>query len=267
MITLAYAGVDFSEWTLVGERQGAQGAEAAKVSGFIASPDTTVEARPARTGHVVSGFTVPPMTGTLDLTVSSQLVDGETRELDDIFDALALAWSPLVDGELTWVSDRGVLMRTRARLASGGFPMPDRSPTERAPGQPVRRVPLSLSVQCLDGLWIGPQSAPYTGAVQVLNAGDLDDYPRIEWVGSGATVSGPGIPEFTLPTTAVPAVWDTDPATGGMVTIDGQPATALRQQMRGRVAPVPIEPGTTAPWTFTGCTAVVQPVFLNPWGR
>ena len=115
MITLMYTGVDSSEWTLVGERQGAQGAEAKDVKGFVASIDATVEARPARTGHVVSGFTVPPMTGTLDLTVSSQLVDDETRELDEIFDALARAWSPLVDGELTWVSDRGVLMRTRAR--------------------------------------------------------------------------------------------------------------------------------------------------------
>lgn len=266
MITLTYTGVDSSEWTLVGERQGAEGAEAAKVSGFIASTDTTVEARPARVGHVVSGFTVPPMTGTLDLTVSSQLVDGEARELDEIFAALARAWSPLADGELAWRSDRGVLMRTAARLASGGFPMPDRSPTERAPGQPVRRVSMSLSVQCLDGVWIGPQER-HGGSVAVLNAGDLDDYPRVEWSGSGAKVAGPGLSTVTLPTTARPAVWHTDPATGGLVTIDGQPATALRRQLRGRVAPVPIEPGEVAPWTFTGCTGVVQPTFLNPWGR
>ena len=62
MITLAYAGVDSSECTLVGERQGAQGAEAQNVKGFVASIDATVEARPARTGHVVSGFTVPAKT-------------------------------------------------------------------------------------------------------------------------------------------------------------------------------------------------------------
>lgn len=266
MITLTYSGVNSSEWTLVGERQGAEGAEAAKVSGFIGSPDTTVEARAARTGHVVAGFSVPPMTGTLDLTVSSQLVDGEDRALDEIFDALALAWSPLADGELTWRSDRGVLMRTRARLAPGGFPMPGRSPSERAPGEPVRRVGLQLAVQCLDGLWIGPESR-HSGSVQLLNSGEIDDYPRVEWVGSAAVVSGPGLPAVTLPATAQPAVWHTDPATGGLVTIDGRPATALRRQMRGRVAPVPIDPGQRAPWTFTGCTGVVQPLFLNPWGR
>lgn len=260
MITLTYTGVDGSHWEYVGPGQGREGVVAAKVTGFVADPTVTYESTPAQAGEDAVGWVLGSMTGALDLNVSP-LLSTTGGDLHRLFDRLGRAWSKLADGELTWRSDAGVLMRTRARL-DAAFPMPDKSPASL--GERLLRA--SVPVRCLDGVWLGPTST-HSGAGMVPNMGDLDGYPQVRWSGSGAQVSGPGIPTFTLPTTAQTAVWDTDPATGGLVTIDGQPATALRRQLRGRVAPAPIVPGGSASWTFTGCVGVMQPKILNPWGR
>lgn len=260
MITLTYTGVNGSHWELVGPEQGREGVVAAKLDGFVADPEVAYEPTPAQTGEDAAGWVLGSMTGSLDLNVSP-LFMATGGDLHRLFDRLGRAWSKLADGDLTWRSDAGVLMRTRARL-DDKFPMPDKSPA----GLGERLLRMAVPVRCLDGVWLGPTSS-HSGAGPVANLGDLDGYPRVEWSGSGAQVSGPGIPAFTLPTTAQPAVWDTDPSTGGLVTIGGQPATALRRQLRGRVAPAPIVPGGSSSWTFTGCVGVMQPKILNPWGR
>lgn len=260
MITLTYTGVDGSHWEYVGPEQGREGVVAAKVTGFVADPAVTFEATPAQAGEDAVGWVLGSMTGALDLNVSP-LFTAAGGDLHRLFDRLGRAWSKLADGELTWRSDAGVLMRTRARL-DAAFPMPDKSPA----GLGERMLRTSVPVRCLDGVWLGPSSS-YSGDGQVANMGDLDGYPLVKWSGSAAQVSGPGIPTFTLPATVQAAVWDTDPATGGLVTVGGQPATALRRQLRGRVAPAPIPAGQSAAWTFTGCNAVMQPKILNPWGR
>lgn len=261
MITLTYSGINGSQWTLVGERQGAEGVLASKVSGFVSSPDVTFEAAAARTGHREVGHSVGAMTGTLDVSVSPMWVESHTPALDELVHDFARAWSTLADGELLWIDDAGMLLRTPARLASP-FPTPERSPA----GLGERVTPLSLAVTCLDGVWHGPERR-YTGPSRLHNPGDLDGYPLVEWSGTSAALAGPGIPTFSLPATTQTAVWDTDPATGGLVTIGGVPATVLRQQMRGRVAPVPTAPGAESSWSFANCTAIMRPRFINPWGR
>lgn len=260
MITLTYTGPDSSHWELVGDGQGREGVVAAKPDGFVADPDVTFEPTPGQAGEDAAGWVLGSMRGTLDLNVSP-LFMAAGGDLHRLFERLGRSWSKLADGELTWQSDAGVLMRTRARL-DAAFPTPDKSPA----GLGERLTRVTVPVRCLDGVWLGPRER-LTGAVVVHNRGDLDGYPRIEWSGSGAQVSGPGIPTFTLPATAQTAVWNTDPSTGGLVTIDGVPATALRRQLRGRVAPTPILAGAFADWTFTGCTGVMQPMILDPWGR
>lgn len=259
-ITLTYRGPDGSQWEYVGVDQGREGIVAAKVEGFVADPDVTFEPTPSQAGEMAAGWVLGSMKGTLDLNVSPLFLESD-ESLHRLYDRVGRSWSKLADGELTWRSDAGVLMRTRARL-DGVFPTPDKSPA----GLGERLVRVGFPVRCLDGLWLGPVSQ-YAGTSQVLNLGDLDGYPLVEWSGSGAKVAGPGIPTFALPSTSQTAVWDTDPATGGLVTIDGQPATALRRLLRGRVAPTPIPAGQSAEWVFTGCTAVMQPKILNPWGR
>lgn len=260
MITLTYTGPDGSHWELVGEQQGREGAVAENLEGFVADPAVTFEHTPGQAGEDAAGWVLGSMTGAIDLNVSPMFISGG-GDLHRLYDRLGRAWSKLADGELTWRSDAGVLMRTRARL-DGTFPTPDRSPA----GVGERLLRVSFPVRCLDGLWLGP-IAEYSGPSDVLNIGDLDGYPLIEWSGPSAQVSGPGIPTFTLPSTSQTAVWDTDPSTGGLVTIDGEPATALRRQLRGRVAPAPVPAGQSSPWTFTGCVGVMQPKILNPWGR
>ncbi|WP_010541908.1 hypothetical protein [Dietzia alimentaria] len=260
MYELTYRGVNNSTWQLVGAHQGAEGVGAEEVSGFVASATTTLEPAPERAGVVLAGYSFEAMTGSLKVRISDRWRDDEM--LDDpgrLFRRWRSAWSPFADGEFTLRSQEGPLLRTRARLP-GASETPAKSPRS------VGTVSLvtTLEVTCHDGVWLGaPQR--YSGAAQVLNLGELEGYPRVEWSGSGATVSGPGLPSVILPTTAVPAVWHTDPATGGLVTVDGEPATALRRQLRGRVAPVPILPGESAPWTFTGCTGVIEPLFCDPW--
>ena len=260
MITLTYTGVDGSHWEYVGEGQGREGVVAAKVDGFVADPSMTYEPTPGQAGEDAVGYVLGSMMGSLDLNVST-IFQQAGGELHRLFDQVGRSWSKLSDGELTWRSDAGVLMRTRARLDSA-FPTPGTSPASLG----ERLLKVQVPVRCLDGVWLGPEEE-FTGAGQVPNRGDLDGYPLVVWSGPGKQVAGPGIPTFTLPTTAQPAVWNTDPSTGGLVTIDGVPATTLRQQLRGRVAPTPILAGQSAAWTFTGCTGVIQPKILNPWGR
>lgn len=260
MYEFTYRGVNNSTWQLIGRHQGAEGVGVEELSGFVASATLTLEPTPARTGVELSGFSFEAMTGSLTVRISDRWREDET--LDDpgqLFRQWRAAWSPFADGELTLRSPEGPLLRTRARLA-GAAETPGTSPRS------VGAVSLvtTLEVSCHDGVWLGAPSR-HTGTDQVFNLGELDGYPRVEWSGSGAQVSGPGLPAITLPTTTAPAVWHTDPATGGLVTVDGQPATALRRQLRGRVAPVPILPGQSAQWTFTDCTGVLEPLFCDPW--
>lgn len=259
MYELIYRGVDNSTWQLIGRQQGAEGVAVEELSGFVASATTTLEPAPARTGVELAGFSFEAMTGTMTVRISDRWRDEGLEDTGRLFRRWRAAWSPFADGELLLRSEEGPLLRTRARL-SGATETPVKSPRS------VGTVSLvtSVEVSCHDGVWLGaPERHFYTA--QLLNMGELDGYPRVEWSGAGAKVTGPGLPTITLPTTTSPAVWHTDPATGGLVTIDGAPATALRRQLRGRVAPVPIPPGRSATWSFTGCVGVLEPLFCDPW--
>lgn len=260
MYELTYRGVDGPTWQLAGRNQGAEGVAVEGVAGLVASATSTLEPAPARTGVELVGYSFEAMTGTLQVRVSDRWRDDNAlEELGRLHRRWRQAWSQFADGELTLRSESGPLLRTRARLSKVAE-TPATSPNSHG----LVSLVTAVDVLCLDGVWIG-QSQRHEGASQVLNLGELDGYPRVEWVGSGATVSGPGLPAVTLPSTPVPAVWHTDPATGGLVTVDGEPATGLRQQLRGRVAPVPISPGESAGWTFTGCVGVITPLICDPW--
>ena len=260
MIELTYRGIDGSEWSIVGDGQGLEGAVATGVEGFVAEPDVTLEYGATSLGQVATGYSLPPMKGTLTLGLSTRWDRARASSLSDVHARLGRAWSRLADGELVWRDSAGVVMRTRARLASA-FPTPKKAPASLG----LTDVEVALSVVCLDGVWRGAEEP--VGSGDVLNPGDLPLYPAVAWSGYLAQVAGPGMPLFNLPTTTSTAVWDSDPATGGVVWVGDTVATALRRQMRGRVAPLPIAAGTTAPWVFSKCTGIVRPLYTNPWGR
>lgn len=260
MYALTYRGVDRSVWQLA---SGAQGVHLLSLDGLVGSVSEATTTAPGRVGVIRTGApVVPPMTGTIK--VSLRGADASpAAPTPGVLRAWRRAWSHLVAGELMLGSSESTLLRAAVRLAEPLGP-PAHDPFDL----PFAQHELSLSVVVDAGCW---SAAPetYSGSGQpvvVANRGDLVAWPAVEWAGAGRSITGPGVAPLALPPTPGGAVIDTDPATGTVITVDGEPDPDLWSQLRGRSFPVGVPARGRSTWTFSpGTTATVTPRVLDPW--
>lgn len=264
MFTVIYRGIDGSVWQLAGPGQGAEGVRLGSLAGLVGSASAETTVAPGRVGVIRTGVpVVPVMSGTVNVVISGMDASPK-RPTPGVLRAWRRAWSHLVEGELMIGSSESTLLRAAVRLSDPLGP-PANDPFDH-PGQRHER---SLSVVADSGCWLGP-STPYPGTgepVVVHNRGDLVAWPLVEWSGSGRSITGPGVAPLSLPTAPDGATVNTDPATGTVITVGGEPDPDLWSQLRGRSFPVGVPPHGQAEWTFSpGTTATVTPRVLDPWG-
>ncbi|GEM_PF-5679502 len=125
---------------------------------------------------------------------------------------------------------------------------------------------IDAPVISFQGCWHG-ETTTYTGTNQIVaNPGDLPTWPLIQWKGSGAFVTAPGIGRVALPNTGTRlAELDTDPENASRVRVDGTDAPDLWRGMRGRLFPTPVERQSEAVWGFEKCTGLVTPRYTTMW--
>lgn len=265
MFAVTYRGVDGSVWQLATT---ADGVHLLSLDGLVGSVSESTTPAPGRTGVLRTGLpVVPSMTGTL--TVGIRGADAlPPLATPDVLRAWRRAWSQLADGELELGSVDSSLLRARVRLAD-----PLGSPAHDPFDHPFAQHELALPVVSDGGCWMGPsQVYEGTGAPTLIrNRGDLQVWPVVKWSGPGPTITGPGVAPLVLPDAPAGAEVNLDPATGTVITVEGEPAPELWSQLRGRSFPTGIPargpggPGT-AVWTFSpGATATVTPRVLDPW--
>lgn len=263
MFTVIYVGVDGSVWQLAGPGQGAEGVRLALLEGLVGSASAATTVGAGRVGVVRTGApAVPAMTGAVKVVISGMDASPK-RPTPGVLRAWRRAWSHLADGELMIGSSESSMLRVAVRL-SDPLPPPANDPFDH----PTQRHELALSVVADSGCWLGsPETYPGTGSpVQVLNRGELVGWPVVEWSGSGRSITGPGVAPLSLPTAPDGATVNTDPATGTVITVGGDPDPDLWSQLRGRSFPVGVPAFGEATWTFsTGTTATLTPRVLDPW--
>lgn len=263
MYTVTYRGVDGSLWQLAGHQGGAQGVTLASVAGLVGSASASTTTAPGRVGVVRTGVpVVPVMAGTVRVVVSGADASPK-RPTPGVMRAWRRAWSHLVDGELSISSSETSVVRAAVRLVDP-IPPPATDPFDH----PGERHVVELEVEAETGVWLGiPEIIAGTGdPVTVRNFGQLVAWPVVEWSGSGHTITAPGIDPIELPDTSQVARINTDPATGTVITVDGEPNPDLWSQLRGRSFPVGIPAHGEAEWVFSpGTTATVTPRVLDPW--
>lgn len=258
MFDIAYTGIDDSLWNLDGRGAGLQGVFTSSVEGLVAAGEAATTPGPGRIGARTTGRpSVPPFEGVLNVVISSRSAE-HLPELPQILSAFRRAWSTLADGRLELESAWGARLHTRARL-SDRLAFPTASPFDRR----TAWLELAISVECRDGVWFGAPETITDGLV--VNSGELTAWPKVRWTGTG-TVTAPGAAPLELPATPVEAVMDCDPATGMVITVDGEPAPELWSQLRGRTFPRGVSPGGADQWQFSsGVVATVTPRLLDPW--
>lgn len=263
MYTVSYRGADGPLWELAGDRGGSQGVILGNITGLVGSASASTTTAPGRVGVVRTGVpVVPVMSGTLQVVISG--ADASPRRpTPGVLRQWRRSWSHLAAGELWIGSPETAIWRAAVRLVDP-LPPPVNDPFDH-PGQ---RHIMELAIESESGCWIGPPETVTGGGgpVTLHNVGDLTAWPVVEWTGAGRTITAPGIEPLTLPTTSKVARIDTNPATGTVITVDGQPDPGLWSQLRGRSFPGGIPAGGHAEWAFSvGTTATVTPRALDPW--
>lgn len=271
---MSYAGVNGSYWRLAGDSEGRDGVivRDGGLEGLVAEVETYTAPGAQSTGGRVTGMDVEPMSGTLTYIADpifvplGERVGQEPVHTAALYRAWRRAWSlnPHRTGTLYLSPSGGETLTTTVRAAS--FPGPSDSPDSPDAGW----LEGDINVVSDLGLWLAERIGVQPGEVWI-NSGDLPAWPTVEWSGSGQSLTVPGL-SAPIPLPAAGARvcrYDTDPATGGLVTdvATGETVSALWRQMRGARPPRPIEPGEgTSGWSTTsGAQLYVQPRVLDPW--
>lgn len=271
---LDYTGVDGSHWRLAGDSEGMEGVivRDGGLQGMVGEVETYTAPGAQSTGARVTGLDVEPMTGTLTYIADpifvplGDRIGEEPEHAAALYRAWRRAWSlnPYRTGTLRLSPSGGDTLTTTVRAAS--FPGPSDSPDSPNADWLEGEVDVISDL----GVWLAGRVAPGPGEVWV-NSGDLPVWPTIEWTGSGQSLTAPGLSDpIPLPAAGARVCkYDTDPATGGLVTDTetGETVSALWRQMRGARPPWPIEPGgSNTGWSVTpGAQLYVQPRVLDPW--
>ena len=271
---LSYTGVDGSYWRLAGDAEGRDGVLVPEggLDGLVASVEAYTAPGSTSTGGRVTGLDVEQLEGTISYLVdpifvpANERVGQEPEHSAALYRAWRNAWSlnPHRTGTLRLRPSDGDTLTTTVRAAS--ISSPEVSPDHNSPGWLEGEINVIGDL----GVWLAGREIVPDGSVFV-NTGDLPLWPTIEWSGSGQSLTVPGLSAPILLPAAGARVYryDTDPATGGIITDaeTGEVATQLWRQLRGARPPRPIEPGqSTDGWdTTAGASLYVQPRVLDPW--
>lgn len=262
MYSVTCRGVDDSLWNLAGPARGAEGAQLVSLTELVGAVSAATTPGPGRIGVRRTGsITVPQMAGSFAVVLCGADAS-PAKPTHDVLRGFRRAWSQLDDCELALGSSGSPTLRTLARLSD---PLPPWA-VDPYDNQHWRHS-LTVSIVSDTGYWSGPPQ-PYAGgpAHEIYNPGDLEVWPVVSWTGPGPTITGPGVAPLVLPNAPAGATIDLDPATGTVITVDGEPAPQLWSQLRGRSFPTGIPPKGTAVWTFSaGASTTVTPRVLDPW--
>lgn len=264
MYEVKYFGADGSEWHLDGSGCGRQGVFLVKVDGLVGSAEVATSPGPGRVGVKSTGLpTMPAFEGALEVAITGE-VEHEPVDLPGTVARWRRAWSGSTDGTLMVQADGEPAWFTSARL-SEPMPSPSESPYRRG----LSLQTMTVDVECRDGVWVSQEHRiPTTSGagVELWNFGELPMWPVVEWSGT-RTVVAPGVDPVALPSTAMVARVNTDPASGTVITVDGEPDPNLWSQLRGRSFPVPVPAGGMSTWTVNGGAAALltRARALDPW--
>lgn len=263
MFSVTYEGVDGTRWHLAGPDRGAEGVQLASIEQLVGAVSVSTTPGPGRVGVIRTGLPrVSEMAGGVPVIICG----ADATPQQPTFEAMRAfrrAWSQLTPGVLELGSVDSSILRARVWLAEPLAP-----PVNDPYDSPVQRHNLAVPIVADAGYWSGPRQE-YEGIgapVEIYNRGDLQVWPVVSWEGAGPTITGPGVAPLVLPTAPEGAQIDLNPATGTVITVDGEPAPELWSQLRGRSFPTGIPPRGTAVWTFSaGAMATVTPRVLDPW--
>ena len=245
-----------TEWSLTRGAPGREGLILMGPPNLQSDIDVKEQAPVGQIGARMVGWSAGKMSGDMDLLIQS------TKN-----EALIEVWSLLNRGLSTFTPARLRVRTPQYGVAmcgivlDGGMPMPKKSPG--TPG--LQTLEANLKLVSFDGCYRS-ETHRVTGEAKLNNPGDLPLWPRVEWTGSGAVVTAPGIGAVKLPDTgSKKAVLETDPSTGSRITVDGQDDPVLWRKMRGQFFPLPVQPFSAGDWTFTKCHGVYESLHTNPW--
>lgn len=260
-ITVVWEGVNGMPFALEGELDKLRGPILSKPTGLTGSINRTLVQNPNGVGSIISGYSIPIMEGSLAARVYADPETGLT--VGETYESFVTSFSPIKPGRLTVTDSRGYPWHCDL-LLSETIPTPEQSPLT----VPLPWMDVTISVVCMQGLWVGETKTYGPGAsVQVENPGDFPCYPKIVWKGRDKTVTPPGATPISLPTTNATRVLDSDPGTGYVITDRaGSVDVGVWRTMRGLAVYGRVDAGDKAVWGASeGVTLEVTPLCMNPW--
>lgn len=250
--------------TIALEARSPHGVWLKETSGLSSQVDTDSAIAPTSVGEVVSGSSIPAMTGTLALAVSPAQA-GSILTLPQVWTMLKRCFSQVQYGTLRLSQMDGQVLSAKCRL-NAPVPAPERNPHVDA----FDLLETEVELVCEQGVWFGMPDVggPVDDGRQFINTGDLMEYLEVKWSGSGCSLQVDGGRVVDLPTVDGPRRLSTDPGTGFKITnpATGRVDVAAWASMRGRTVPGEIMPGGQVVVSTTGnVTVTVTPRFLDPW--
>jgi hypothetical protein len=243
------------EWALTRGAPGQRGVYLMGPVGLASPIQVTARATTSQVGVTPVSWKADQMEATWKLGFRA-----DSAPLLEVWSLFLRGVTPLVESTLRVTHpSRGTLTCPIVRTSED--PAPDKSPA--TPGLPSLTV--DIPVTSYQGCWHG-ETNNYQGASTLGNSGDLPSWPVVQWSGAGASVTAPGIGRVVLPDAGGrTAVLNTDPALASQVTVDGVDAPDLWRGMRGRLFPLPVEPHSTATWSFDGCVGRLVSRHSHMW--
>lgn len=243
------------EWALTRGAPGKPGVYLMGPVGLAAPIQVTARATTSQVGVTPVSWKADQMEATWNLGFRA-----DDAPLAEVWSLFLRGLTPLVPSTLRVTHpSRGTLTCPIVRTSED--PAPDKSPF--TPGLPSLKA--DIPITSYQGCWQGEANS-YEGERIVANSGDLPAWPTVQWSGAGASVTAPAIGKVALPDTGGRvAVLDTDPARASKVTVDGVDAPDLWRGMRGRLFPLPVEPHSTATWTFDECVGRLVSRHSHMW--
>lgn len=250
------------EWALTDGAPGRSGVWLMGPPDLQSEINSATRATTKQIGAEPTGWSIDPMTGTLQFGLWS------TEGLLEPWSAFVNGLSPFRDSVLTVVTPGHGEAVARVRL-DGQVPMPDQSPASRG----LLTLAFDVPVVAYAGAWEADVTVSSQSSTSWINLGDLPARGLIRWSGPGATVRirevggafDTGVVALPTPPAGVTAELDLDPAVASRVTVDGEPNPVLWRAMRARFFP-DILPGHDVVVTLTGVAEVeLAARITHPW--